>query len=41
MLGLKTFGEESYGRLHEWSEVYFVTLITDALSFVFLVNAGP
>ena len=41
-LELKTLLEESYGRLHsyEWSEAYFVTLI-DALSFVFLVNAGP
>ena len=27
MLELKTFLEESYGRLHEWSEAYFVTLI--------------
>ena len=38
MLELKTFWGESYGRLHEWSEAYFVTLID---SFVFLVNAGP
>ena len=27
MLELKTLLEESYGRLHEWSEAYFVTLI--------------
>ena len=26
-LELKTFLEESYGRLHEWSEAYLVTLI--------------
>ena len=33
MLELKTFLEESYGRLHEWSEAYFVTLI-DRCSFL-------
>ena len=33
MLELKTFLEESYGRLHEWSEAYFVTLI-DRRSFL-------
>ena len=27
MLELKTFGGETYGWLHEWSEAYFVTLI--------------
>ena len=27
LLELKTFGGESYGWLHEWSEAYFVTLI--------------
>ena len=30
---LKTFWGESYGRLHEWSEAYFVTLI-DRCSFL-------
>ena len=33
MLELKTLLEESYGRLHEWSEAYFVTLI-DRCSFL-------
>ena len=33
MLELKTFGGESYGRLHEWAEAYFVTLI-DRCSFL-------
>ena len=33
MLELKIFGGESYGRLHEWSEAYFVTLI-DRCSFL-------
>ena len=33
MLELKTFLEESYGRLNEWSEAYFVTLI-DRCSFL-------
>ena len=33
MLELKTFLEESFGRLHEWSEAYFVTLI-DRCSFL-------
>ena len=33
MLELKTFWGESYGRLHEWSEAYFVTLI-DICSFL-------
>ena len=33
MLELKTFGGESYRRLHEWSEAYFVTLI-DRCSFL-------
>ena len=33
MLELKTFLEESYGRLREWSEAYFVTLI-DRCSFL-------
>ena len=33
MLELKTLSEESYGRLHEWSEAYFVTLI-DRCSFL-------
>ena len=33
MLELKTLLEESYGRLHEWSEAYFVTLI-DKCSFL-------
>ena len=33
MLELKTFWRESYGRLHEWSEAYFVTLI-DRYSFL-------
>ena len=33
MLELKTFGAESYGWLHEWSEPYFVTLI-DRSSFL-------
>ena len=33
MLELKAFLEESYGRLHEWSEAYFVTLI-DIYSFL-------
>ena len=27
MLELKTVLEESYGRSHEWSEAYFLTLI--------------
>ena len=27
LLELKTFGGESYGWLHEWSEAYFVILI--------------
>ena len=35
MLELKTFGGESYGRLHEWSEAYFVTLI-DRCSFLYV-----
>ena len=33
MLELKTFWGESYRRLHEWSEAYFVTLI-DRCSFL-------
>ena len=33
MLELKTFWGESYGRLREWSETYFVTLI-DRCSFL-------
>ena len=33
MLELKVFVGESYGRLHEWSEAYFVTLI-DRCSFL-------
>ena len=34
LLELKTFGEESYGWLHdEWSEAYFATLI-DRCSFL-------
>ena len=33
MLELKIFRGESYGRLHEWSEAYFVTLI-DRCSFL-------
>ena len=33
LLELKTFGGESYGWLHEWSEAYFVTLI-DRCSFL-------
>ena len=33
MLELKIFGGESYGRLQEWSEAYFVTLI-DRCSFL-------
>ena len=33
MLELKSLLEESYGRLHEWSEAYFVTLI-DRCSFL-------
>ena len=33
MLELKTFLGESYGRLHEWSEAYLVTLI-DRCSFL-------
>ena len=33
MLELKVFLEESYGRLHEWSDAYFVTLI-DICSFL-------
>ena len=33
MLELKILGGESYGRLYEWSEAYFVTLI-DRCSFI-------
>ena len=33
MLELKILGGESYGRLHEWSEAYFVILI-DRCSFL-------
>ena len=33
MLELKSFGGESYRRLPEWSEAYFVTLI-DRCSFL-------
>ena len=33
MLELKIFWGESYGRLQEWSEAYFVTLI-DRCSFL-------
>ena len=33
LLELKTFGGESYGWLHEWSEAYFVNLI-DICSFL-------
>ena len=33
MLKLKTFRGESYGRLHEWPEAYFVNLI-DRCSFL-------
>ena len=33
MLELKTFRGESYGRLHEWLEAYFVNLI-DRCSFL-------
>ena len=33
MLELKTFLGESYGRLHEWPEAYFVNLI-DKCSFL-------
>ena len=36
MLELKTFLEESYGRLNEYSEAYFVTLI-DICSFLCIV----
>ena len=32
MLELKIFGGESYGRLHEWSEAYFVTLIGECFN---------
>ena len=33
--GVEDFWGESYGRLHEWSEAYFVTLI-DRCSFLYV-----